>query len=400
MPRSLSSVAFLTAHTLSSQSAGSIPVIPLHLNRPVHALFAALGNHDKALLSENLEVVNVFSLGEQSDDLLWSYLCEKKLYYIDIVVRRGLFQSGEEVLSVKMVLFFLRLVPPSYMPQNQEKHMRMRKKRNRWKEMGMEAEDHQFQIQNPTVIHQLPVHYTAKLLTSPEVTRSQRLVLQTGRFPPLDDNTAAHSSRQRDGRNLESMIPGYTGFVPLRQNYFCKTYAETCRDALSQFNLEQEKRLHLASAQLPSSVNKSWPDFTVSCPFHHSSLTALLSWVTHINYVCKISSIKAGFTGYVPKARFYFGSGYPDITNKALIQFGKQMQGGQKSGNLQEHVEDSSSSPLLPTIYQSKTGLLPCYTGHIPGYRFQYGHTFGHLTCDALSHTGSQRTKLEESRLN
>ncbi len=34
------------------------------------------------------------------------------------------------------------------------------------------------------------------------------------------------------------------------------------------------------------------------------------------------------------------------------------------------------------------------------GYRFQYGHTFGQLTHDALGHIGTQRKNTGEKRLD
>lgn len=71
-----------------------------------------------------------------------------------------------------------------------------------------------------------------------------------------------------------------------------------------------------------------------------------------------------GFTGYVPKARFLIGTGYPIITNKALIQFGKEMKADQSSFRL---LEETTGLPMISTIYPSKKGLLPAYTGHIPG---------------------------------
>ncbi|KTF81286.1 hypothetical protein cypCar_00019029 [Cyprinus carpio] len=255
---------------------------------------------------------------------------------------------------------------------------------------------------------------TAKLLSSPEVSHSQRLVLHTGRFPSTEEDTGPRDEiwRSRHGgrRNLEKMIPGYTGFVPLRQNYFCKTYAETCRDALSEFSQEQEKRLRAASADLSFTVNDSFPDFKPKRL--NSPLTAISKdpapykaphpWKPQGSpYIMEESSphkyFISGFTGYVPKARFLFGAGYPIITNKALIQFGNDMKTCRTSFNLQR--KDSTSLPLIPTIYPSKTGLLPSYMGHVPGYRFQYGHTFGQLTHDALGHVGTQRKNTEENRL-
>lgn len=78
-----------------------------------------------------------------------------------------------------------------------------------------------------------------------------------------------------------------------------------------------------------------------------------------------MACVFTGFTGYVPKARFLIGTGYPIITNKALIQFGKELKADQSSFRLLE--EDTTGLPLISTIYPSKTGLLPSYTGHIPG---------------------------------
>lgn len=60
---------------------------------------------------------------------------------------------------------------------------------------------------------------TAKLLTSPEVSHSQRLVLHTGRLSSMEKDTEPHDeiwkSRHGSGRNLETMIPGYTGYEQL-----------------------------------------------------------------------------------------------------------------------------------------------------------------------------------------
>lgn len=70
---------------------------------------------------------------------------------------------------------------------------------------------------------------TAKLLSSPEVSHSQRLVLHTGRFPSTEKDSGPHDEiwRSRHGgrRNLEKMIPGYTG------NSFgvCNTWCLVCK---------------------------------------------------------------------------------------------------------------------------------------------------------------------------
>lgn len=72
-----------------------------------------------------------------------------------------------------------------------------------------------------------------------------------------------------------------------------------------------------------------------------------------------------GFTGHVPKSRFLIGKGYPVITNQALIKFGKQQRRHSTSQN--HHGKKNSTSSQLPTIYPSNSGVIPSFTGHIPG---------------------------------
>ncbi|XP_062340565.1 ciliary microtubule inner protein 2B [Osmerus eperlanus] len=242
---------------------------------------------------------------------------------------------------------------------------------------------------------------TAKLLTSPEVARSRRLVLHSGRFPSTETDTGPRDEiwRTQNGerRNLERMIPGYTGFVPKSQNYFSRTYAETCREALTEFDRDQHRRARLQSAK-PLLVNKT---STSGYNNLETPLTAISKeaapyredcWTPKGSpYFMDDSSphkyFISGFTGYVPKSRFLIGSGYPITTNKALIQFGKEMKSDVTSVRLRG--EDPGSLPSLPTVYSSKHGLLPSYTGHVPGYKFRYGQTFGQLTHNALGIRGS-----------
>nr|XP_020144995.1 protein FAM166B isoform X3 [Microcebus murinus] len=95
----------------------------------------------------------------------------------------------------------------------------------------------------------------------------------------------------------------------------------------------------------------------------------------------------SGFTGYVPRARFLFGSSFPVLTNQALREFGhKDSQGGAQ--------KDPKHLPPLPRIYPQKLGLLPNYGGYVPGYKFQFGHTFGHLTHDTLGLSTFQKQLL------
>nr|XP_023838782.1 protein FAM166B [Salvelinus alpinus] len=256
---------------------------------------------------------------------------------------------------------------------------------------------------------------TAKLLSSPEVSHSRRLVLHMGRFPsterdtgPRDENWRSHHGERR---NLERMIPGYTGFVPKSQNYFSRTYAETCREALSEFDRDQQRRVHLAPADKPLVSNTTNSEFkeltgklnnTTSETEHPltaiskdpAPYEALEPWKPKVSpYFMEDSSphkyFISGFTGYVPKSRFLIGTGYPITTNKALVQFGKEMRSDPTS--LRLPGEESGVLPPIPTVYPSHRGLLPSYTGHVPGHKFRYGQTFGQLTHNALGLSGTQK---------
>lgn len=69
-----------------------------------------------------------------------------------------------------------------------------------------------------------------------------------------------------------------------------------------------------------------------------------------------------GFTGYVPRARFLFGSSFPVLTNQALQEFGQKCS----KGRVQK--DPKPLSPLPRPNFQN-LGLLPHYGGYVPGER-------------------------------
>lgn len=76
----------------------------------------------------------------------------------------------------------------------------------------------------------------------------------------------------------------------------------------------------------------------------------------------------SGYTGFVPKARRYLGLGYPIVTCHALQEHtaeGKRLNLTKNEPiDLHKPTEKVVSSVGL---YPKETGLLPRYTGHIPG---------------------------------
>ncbi|XP_076139359.1 ciliary microtubule inner protein 2B [Alosa pseudoharengus] len=246
---------------------------------------------------------------------------------------------------------------------------------------------------------------TAELLTSPDVPRSQRLVLNSGRLPraeaELGPRGEIRSSWPGGHRHMERMIPGYTGFVPKSQHYFARTYAETCREALAEFKHGQQGRVHLDAVGLPPMATKQGlldvKPWKLNTPLQAISkepapYVPLDPWKPRGSpYSMDDGSphkyFISGYTGYVPKSRFLIGSSYPITTNKALVEFGRDMR--TMPFALQAPSKEPQLLPPTPTIYHSH--LLPSYTGHVPGYKFRYGQTFGQLTHNSLGCTDSKR---------
>ncbi|XP_059214465.1 protein FAM166B [Centropristis striata] len=240
---------------------------------------------------------------------------------------------------------------------------------------------------------------TAELLTSPEVKHSDHLVLYAGHVPATESD-AGLTLRSLSDSNMKKVIPGYTGFIPKSQNYFACSYSETCRKALSEFYQDGRAKLRRQSADLPAIVNYNNQQFERPRP----PLTAISNKAISYRTLKSFSSpgnpyfmdddnphkyFISGFTGHVPKSRFLIGKGFPITTNQALIQFGKQQRTDPTSQGIPGRKE--SAVTAMPTIYPSNRGVVPKFTGHIPGYQFMYGHTFGQLSKNALEKSGIKK---------
>ena len=75
-----------------------------------------------------------------------------------------------------------------------------------------------------------------------------------------------------------------------------------------------------------------------------------------------------GYTGFVPRARPRLGMGYPIITHEALNEFTsdtKRLTDIKEQGITIHREERPIKDSRL--IYPVESGLVPHYTGHIPG---------------------------------
>ncbi|XP_040819617.1 protein FAM166B [Ochotona curzoniae] len=192
------------------------------------------------------------------------------------------------------------------------------------------------------------------------------------------------------GRLSSSMIPGYTGFVPQAQFIFAKNCSQVWAEALN--SSAQWK----GSPELPQQVAKGETETEKD---QEPALEPGAERPPEPEQAAEQASpysmddtdpqkfFMSGFTGYVPGARFLFGSSFPVLTKQALQEFGRKHSRGSA-------LKGPNPLPPLPRTYSQNKALLPHYGGYVPGYKFQFGHTFGHLTHDALGLSTLQKQLL------
>ena len=179
-----------------------------------------------------------------------------------------------------------------------------------------------------------------------------------------------------------------TGFIPKGQNYFGCRYAESSRYAIKSFEGDQQlyqskmdelqtlsqqqendsKRKNHTIAQnttpLMPIAEKAKPFLPAYSKKHSTSPFAL-------PYGHPSKYFMSGYMGFVPRLEKYFAQGYPINTKRALVEFaedGIRLQESQeKPFTVESPAEEKTSPGGQSMIYPKSTGLIPHYTGHIPG---------------------------------
>ncbi|XP_037351390.1 protein FAM166B isoform X2 [Talpa occidentalis] len=210
--------------------------------------------------------------------------------------------------------------------------------------------------------------------------------------PPRSPEVPRGSLPGRRGHERlgSSMIPGYTGFVPQAQFIFAKNCSQVWAEALNNFTQWHGRQ---GTRQLPRKGRgeddvekgqeaKAEPELEAkeAEPGQEASPYSMDDKDPQKFFM-------SGFTGYVPRARFLFGSSFPVLTNQALQEFGQMHSQGSSP-------KDPKHLPPLPRSYPPDLGLIPHYGGYVPGYKFQFGRTYGYLTQDALGLSTLQKQLL------
>nr|XP_010329994.1 protein FAM166B isoform X4 [Saimiri boliviensis boliviensis] len=170
--------------------------------------------------------------------------------------------------------------------------------------------------------------------------------------------------RRGHKRLSSSMIPGYTGFVPRARFIFAKNCSQVWAEALSDFTHLHGKQ---GSEELPKEAkgekdteNNQGPEPEGQLEEEPALEAAEQASPYSMDDRDPRKFFMSGFTGYVPRARFLFGSSFPVLTNQALQEFGQK----HSPGSAQKHPKHL---PPLPRTYPQNLGLLPNYGGYVPG---------------------------------
>ncbi|XP_032070060.1 protein FAM166B [Thamnophis elegans] len=226
---------------------------------------------------------------------------------------------------------------------------------------------------------------TSQLLAAPG--RSGRLLLQP--------NCALRAPKERPGfgrraRGKACMgVPGYTGFVPRVQHHFAKTYGEICREAWLEFAPPQESGTRdqaMEATEAPQLESRPLPALPTAGT---AAAVSTLAFRPSGTAPALQRTFVPGFTGFVPRLQFLIGASYPVLAHRAMVEFEEMLQKTGRDSSLR-----GGPLPPLAKTYPTDGGLLPHYRGYVPGYKYQFGHTYGHLTRDALGQSTLEKQVL------
>ncbi|XP_066112922.1 ciliary microtubule inner protein 2B isoform X6 [Saccopteryx bilineata] len=192
--------------------------------------------------------------------------------------------------------------------------------------------------------------------------------------PPRSPEAPKGSLPVRHGhkRLSSSMIPGYTGFVPQAQFIFAKNCSQVWAEALDDFTQwhgEQGSQKLAKEVKGEDMEKDQEPEPKPELEAEEPELGQEAGQV-------RPSRLGEGVQRRLPSIP-WMTEILTSPSCQALQEFGQMCSRGKPQKGL-KHL------PPLSRTYPQNLGLLPNYGGYVPGYKFQFGRTYGHLTHDAL----------------
>ena len=246
---------------------------------------------------------------------------------------------------------------------------------------------------------------THNILTDPKIAKSSRKVLaqtstnpsnlQSGELVKIRTARDRRATSYGDKKLTINMVPGYTGYIPKKEEHFGQRYAVGCHRAISDFE-GNKSRYSDNQNQVRSIVGRKAQNKVRSEPAPYVSTKQVQHSVSP--YFMETGdagkTFMSGYTGFIPHARSHYANVYPIMTMTALTEFTEDRSRQKKTANQEVNVDtitgkcqsskkvssaakECRKTTFNNSIYRTKEGLLPRYTGYLPGHKYRYGVTFG-----------------------
>jgi len=177
------------------------------------------------------------------------------------------------------------------------------------------------------------------------------------------------------------MVPGYTGYIPKSEKYFGRSSAIINHKAI--YDLETEKWSQKENEKIINQTIQNSPMKKIrdsATPYTSQQSDGRPSTVSP--YFAPVGNKNknfiTGYTGYIPQSRFKYSKVYKDQTKESLNDFTTTLQEQQndKLKPLEYQnilIKKPTTAPASTSIYRANQGLLPKYTGYLPGHKYRYG---------------------------
>nr|XP_025039362.1 uncharacterized protein C10orf82 homolog isoform X1 [Pelodiscus sinensis] len=199
-----------------------------------------------------------------------------------------------------------------------------------------------------------------------------------------------------------SLIPGYTGYIPQRFYRIGTTYGDDSMACMTSFHsatqrnketVDELKHIAATTPKLPpicsnEDVLQALYEYNYK---HHPHVLGTIETKRHF-----LEPPIPGWTGFVPRARVTelgYGIRYHEMAKKCFQDFKNIVNKVHcdPSNNLHKGKKDEvkvSKGPSIDRRFYRPEGMLPKYSGHIPHERLVIGKTFGNLcrSCSVCSH--------------
>ncbi|XP_069466001.1 ciliary microtubule inner protein 2A [Ambystoma mexicanum] len=234
---------------------------------------------------------------------------------------------------------------------------------------------------------------TNNLLTDPSIEKSPKSVLAPLGKPQLPWDLGHPGDYQANSHQVKQLplhskgwadkyIPGYSGYMPLSKYQHGKTFGHLAADSRQEFlesllktNAKREEAEHLANCgQAMEPIRK----YHLCPPMPRSRSLDL----THCErfpqmqmpYMLQRTAIP-GYAGFIPRFTWNLGERFHTAVNHSLDEFERTQQLIRSPfGKGQDQFRPNYWPEV--NIY-NPDGIIPYYTGFVPGARWSYGLTFG-----------------------